>query len=328
MGEIDGFQVAFVKPLRLRPSRLFWRLNALLEAGALERGLVMLGLPEPTVLHSHFYAGSAGAALVADRRNIPLVVTEHSSNLAAASPRDVISRQGLSLIRGLYSNVAAVIFVGEQQQEAARLLGLEGNFEVVPNPVDDRLFGAPATPARPVRLVSIGHLIERKRHDLLLRAFAILRTEHPQHDARLDIIGDGIRRPSLQELAKELGVDDAVTFHGQLPRPAVAAVLQGGAVYVHTAEHESFGVAIVEALMAGLPVVATPCGGVTIGLPDQVAMVVGDATPESIAQAVDAMLGSWDPVRASATSQWARSKYGIASVTATLEAIYRRTVSR
>ncbi|HEX2403743.1 MAG TPA: glycosyltransferase, partial [Acidimicrobiia bacterium] len=281
VGAVDGFAVAFVRARRLRPSRLLWRLNARLEATAIVRAASLLGDPPPDILHSHFYAGSAGVPRAAAKLGIPYVVTEHSSSLATRHPRRYVSKQGLDVMSRVFEGAALVLFVGREQLEAAEHLELHGRFAVVPNPLGEHIF-APGHMADGVtRLVSVGHLIDRKRHDLLLQTFALVRSRHPK--ATLDIVGEGPRRAVLQRIASQLGVESAVTFHGSVPRPIVAKILAGASVYVHTSERESFGVAIVEALLAGVPVVTTHCGGVSSELPEHVAVAVDPPTPDALA---------------------------------------------
>ena len=77
---------------------------------------------------------------------------------------------------------------------------------------------------RGATLVTVGHLVARKRHGDVLRALWLLRDSHPE--VRYEVVGDGPERGALERLAGELGLDGRVRFRGQLP-PAAAA--RGGA---------------------------------------------------------------------------------------------------
>ena len=105
-------------------------------------------------------------------------------------------------------------------------------------------------------ILSLGRLITHKRHDLVIKAFAHLRSgEFP---VSLGIVGDGPERAALELLAEELGVRDHVTFYGALTHDRqVWALLRGARVLAAPSEREGFGLAIAEGLAAGLAVVTT-----------------------------------------------------------------------
>lgn len=110
-------------------------------------------------------------------------------------------------------------------------------------------------PSRPEpRLVTVAHLVPRKRHEDVIRALWVLRDRHP--GARYRIIGDGPARTALTALADELGVGDRVEWLGQLPQPAALEAARVADLFVMPSVDEAFGVAYVEAMAAGIPAVA------------------------------------------------------------------------
>jgi glycosyltransferase involved in cell wall biosynthesis len=116
-----------------------------------------------------------------------------------------------------------------------------------------------------VRLVTVGRLVEKKGFPDLLRACARLRGVAPFH---LTVLGDGPMRGELEAVCRDLGLDDAVTFDGERDSVAVVDALRDADVFALTpfvtADGDRDGVpnVVVEALAAGLPVVATDVGGV------------------------------------------------------------------
>jgi len=104
------------------------------------------------------------------------------------------------------------------------------------------------------RLVTVAHLVERKRHDVVLRALARL---EPARRPEYLVIGDGPCRSGLERLAAELGVADRVRFLGQLPNPEAVARAAGCDLFVMPGVEEPFGVAFVEAMAAGLPAIGS-----------------------------------------------------------------------
>ena len=108
--------------------------------------------------------------------------------------------------------------------------------------------------------LTVRQLSERMGHDRLLTAFANVREEQP--DARLYVAGDGPLRDRLQRRAGRLGVADATTFLGYVPDEDLPAAYATADLFVlPTQELEGFGLATLEALATGTPVVATPVAG-------------------------------------------------------------------
>ncbi len=137
-------------------------------------------------------------------------------------------------------------------------------YRLSPDRVSVIPLGWQGTPLPPKRdhgtptVISVGALRPEKGHDVLLRAFSLVRAEVPR--ARLVLVGEGQLRPSLEAQAAALGVADAVQFLGGVPD--VWAELARGDVFAIASRSEAFGIAIAEAMAAGLPVVATDVGAI------------------------------------------------------------------
>jgi teichuronic acid biosynthesis glycosyltransferase TuaC len=112
---------------------------------------------------------------------------------------------------------------------------------------------APAAPPGAPTLVTVANLIERKRIADVIRAMALLAGPWPQ--LQYVVVGDGPERAALRALATSLGVADRVTFLGRLDPPAAVAHARRGSLFVLPSVNEAFGVAYVEAMAAGVPVI-------------------------------------------------------------------------
>ncbi len=124
---------------------------------------------------------------------------------------------------------------------------------VLPNPIPDQL-PHPASRERP-RIISVGRLAASKGFDQLITAFARIADTHPEWELR--IVGSGPWRERLEEQVRRLGLDERITL---APRTQdVAGELAAASVFALSARHEGFGIVLLEAMAAGLPVVSTSC---------------------------------------------------------------------
>jgi glycosyltransferase involved in cell wall biosynthesis len=108
-------------------------------------------------------------------------------------------------------------------------------------------------------LISVGRLAPEKNWDTLLRAFAKVTSQHPS--LRLVLIGDGPAKATLQSLASELGIAEHVTFTGALPFEDVPCHLKAADVFAFASVTETQGLVTIEAMAAGLPIVAVDGSG-------------------------------------------------------------------
>lgn len=137
-----------------------------------------------------------------------------------------------------------------------RLVGSRVPVVVAPNGIDRaRIEGAPPA-AETADLVTVGRLLAHKRVDMLLEAVALLRARGRELTAR--VVGDGPERPRLEAMARALSIDDLVEFRDDIEGPdALYATLKSARAAVFPSEREGFGIAVLEALACGVPVIAT-----------------------------------------------------------------------
>jgi glycosyltransferase involved in cell wall biosynthesis len=134
---------------------------------------------------------------------------------------------------------------------------------VIPNGVDPAEFKIPSEASRENTepyVLALGRLVRQKGFDVLLRAVA--RDPLAQSDLRVLIAGDGQERASLERQAADLGIAERVSFVGSLDRERVASVLREASVFAFPSRGEAFGIALLEAMAAGVPAVAAAAGGV------------------------------------------------------------------
>ncbi|HEX2066575.1 MAG TPA: glycosyltransferase family 4 protein [Candidatus Thermoplasmatota archaeon] len=173
--------------------------------------------------------------------------------------------------------------------------------------------------------VAVGRLTVEKGNDRVLRAFA--HAVRGGADARLVLCGRGPQLGRLRRLAASLGVQGRVTFGGWVPEATKWRLLEGATAMVHMARFESYGIAVAEGIVAGLPVVAADVGGVA-----EVAGPAGVMVPPADAEAAGAALArlALDPAWRGELARRARARapsLGWASVAQRMEQVYARALA-
>lgn len=143
-----------------------------------------------------------------------------------------------------------------------------------------------------VNCLYLGSIIDRKRVDILLRAFAIVRDKSPA--ARLVVVGGGALESSSKKLATELQLDSVVHFTGLMVQYPFE-LLKRSNILVSASESESFGLVFAEAMSFGLPVVACKVGGIPEVVADgETGLLVEANDPEALASALLILLENSD----------------------------------
>ena len=112
-----------------------------------------------------------------------------------------------------------------------------------------------SAPQGPFRFLNVARLSRQKGQDLLLEALALARTDLPP--VSLTLVGSGPEEASLRRLSRKLGLNDIVSFAGYTSDPA--SHFRSADCFVLPSRWEGFGVVLIEALQAGLPLLATDC---------------------------------------------------------------------
>ena len=221
-------------------------------------------------IHAHFASHPALAALVVHRlTGIPYSFVAHGSDLHVE--RRMLARK--------VSAAAFVVAVSAYNRDLIlEECGRRGAAKVVVIHcgTDPTVFGERAEPEaapperergkRSLRIACVASLEEVKGHRFLLRACRLLADRGV--DVSCDLAGGGPLRRGLERRVAELGLGDRVRFHGPLPRPEVGGLLATADVAVlashptRSGKREGIPVALMEAMMSGLPVVASRVSGI------------------------------------------------------------------
>jgi glycosyltransferase involved in cell wall biosynthesis len=209
----------------------------------------------------------------------------------------------------------------------------EERVTVVPMPVDESLGAEQGRPRDPRELLFVGRLVERKGAEFALRALAELRRRGV--DVRLTIAGDGPERGALESMARELQLGASVEFLGALPTPDVHRLYARAAIFVMPAvtdwkgEQEGFGLVVVEAMRAGMPVVASRSGGIPDIVRDsETGFLVPERDTTALADRLQLLLGDAALARrlGAAAAADARGRFGAERIADTFDRVYARAV--
>ena len=212
----------------------------------------------PDVMHAHgmFSSFALGATVAAHRAGVPSVFTVHS--LLRPWPVFV---GGSALLR-MFANRADVL-TGVSAATVGDVARASGREAVrVPNGVHLADWRVVRQPATGVRIVAVTRLVPKKWPIDLVYALREAVTRLKGADVTLTIAGDGPEQPKLERLAISLGVANRLQLLGRCSRDQVQSLLSTASLLAHPVRLEAFGLAILEARAAGVPVVAMAAGGV------------------------------------------------------------------
>jgi glycosyltransferase involved in cell wall biosynthesis len=142
--------------------------------------------------------------------------------------------------------------------------------------------GPAMTASGPLRLIQVASLSKVKNQRMLIDAVAMLAASV---DIHLDLVGEDTLDGQLQQHARDAGVAERVSFHGFVPQDELPPLYAAADVYVQSSLHEAAGVSVLEASVAGLPVVGTRAGYVADWSADR-AIAVDDFKAGSLAKGV------------------------------------------
>lgn len=211
-----------------------------------------------SLVHAHGFKAGLVARPAARLARVPCLVTVHGDFVEAGKCKAgkvyYLAERMLSRLTARY--IAVSNWLAESLVETCGIS--RDKITVIPNGIDLAALANNRPPGEREWLVgTVARLAPQKGVDFFLRASAILAAEFP--DLRFLVVGDGPLMSQLKELARQLGISERVVFTGQ--RDNVPALLGKLSVYVQPSLSEGQGLAVLEAMAAGCPVVATRAGG-------------------------------------------------------------------
>jgi glycosyltransferase involved in cell wall biosynthesis len=287
------------------------------------------------LIHAHFGVDAVYAERVSSRMSVPLVTTFHGFDATASVRAHLHSRSPARMNYLLRRKVLArrgdvFLCVSEFIRGKVLQLGFpEARTRVHYIGVDTD--GITPGLKSPVPLIlHVGRHVEVKGVDTLLKAFASLAGRHPE--AELHLVGDGPLQSSLRSMANWLGLGHRVRFLGARSHAEVVEMMRRAWVLclpsntTQAGETEGFGIVLLEAAAAGIPVVASRHGGIPEAVLDGVTGLLSDERDaNALADHLCTLVGSAslrDQLGSAARSR-VETQFNLAQQSAVLSEIYR-----
>jgi glycosyltransferase involved in cell wall biosynthesis len=275
----------------------------------------------PDLIHTHMVHADAYGSVAARALRVPFVSTRHNDDRYLLGPFRYADR---AFMAGAGSIVAISDAVREFHLRAGlparKLVTIHYGLDDLPAAPSELTPAEAGVPPQAPLVLAIGRLIEQKDHATLLRGFRLVHANHPE--ARLAILGWGRLEEATKARVRELGLQDAVLLPG---RVEPSAWLARADIFAHTSRWEGFGIVLLEAMLAGLPIVATRVSAVPEIVIDGVTGILAPPGDEDgIAAGLTALIS--DPERrrelGEAGRRRAREEFSVARMTDRTVAVY------
>ncbi len=240
---------------------------------------------QPDLVHAHTFKAGFLGRFAAKVLKIPAVYTVHMWPFGRAVPLSwrlvapVCERRAANWC----DKIITVSNLGARDAKMFRI-GKPGQVVAILNGIGDHPARARLDRGGQLTFTMVARFTEFKDHNLLVRAFARI-----PGDSRLRLVGDGAPLATVRKLATDLGISDRVEFMGS--RADVPEILADSNVFVLASKTETLPISILEAMRAGLPVIASDVGGVAEEVVDgQTGILVPPGSEEKMTAALGRLL--------------------------------------
>ena len=281
------------------------------------------GVPDIIHAHSAIYGGVI-AKEVACELNIPFVLTEHNTGFA----RNVFANWQLKIAENAIDCANSCIAVSPNLGSliSKQMPGINVEWQWVPNMVADRFnINKYHKRKETLRFFNLGLMTKKKGQSDLLKAFS--KVINSGAKAELWFGGDGPVKSQLEMEVKSLGLEEHVSFLGKIEPNEVPSLLKKIDIMVISSHYETFGVVAAEALMAGIPVVATRSGGPDCIIEEGDGVLVSPKNPDSLSRGMLKVIANIDEFDPDKISKKAKSRFSGNVIAKQLTDIYIRLVN-
>lgn len=275
----------------------------------------------PDIVHGNIgYPGAFWSWLVGKALQKPVVITEHT--FITNNFRSYFHKT-LTLFALKRAN--AIVTVGKKSAEEISKY-VPGDVQVVPNIVDTTRFTIQPYGAGAVNIGFLGRLSSAqhvKGLDVLLRALSKVK-----QDFVLRIGGDGALIHEYRSMAEQLGIGAKCTFLGKVDFEEVPSFMNRLHFFVNSSRFESFGIAIVEAMASGLPVVSFANGGPADFVNPSNGILVENQNQEKLTKALNEMISNFSSYKRERIREGVMLKFSKERFETAMEEVYSSAVKQ
>ncbi|HQV69639.1 MAG TPA: glycosyltransferase family 4 protein [Thermoflexales bacterium] len=304
------------------------QLHLVTDVGAIQDFKNLIDEVKPDLIHAHSSKAGMVSRVAGRICGVPVVYTVHGWAFAEGAPA---TRRAIAWVsEAMMSPLAArIICVTSRDENYARTRGVlrNGNGLTILHGISDH--GAPrANPAaQPPRLIMVARFSPQKDFLTLIQALPYLKERNLKF--HVDFAGSGAEMHRSQKLAEHLGVSDYISFLGD--RDDVPELLSQSQIFVLSTHYEGLPISILEAMRAGLPIVATNVDGVPEAVREgKNGLLVPRSNPLALAEAIGQMVESPE-MRAQMGAESRRmyeTEFGVERMLTELNEVYRSAISK
>lgn len=255
---------------------------------AFKRGIRHIGKKEirsMDVVHHNVILNQGWQALYLKRRyNLPYVITEHWTGYHNKPEEQIVGARKL-MAQMISSNASVIMPVSEHLSRAMQNFGLKGNYQIIGNVVDTKLFLPNDQKNKTFTFIHVSHLgDDHKNISGMLEVFAEL--INSGENLRLEIIGDGNIKPWI-ELRNQLGCNqNQILIEGEKLLDDVALAMGRAHAFLLFSNYENLPCVIIEAFAAGIPVISTDVGGISEMLDESRGILIEKGNKSELSSAI------------------------------------------
>lgn len=276
----------------------------------------------PNLIHVHFPAmRSYYAHEKYQKRGVKIIATEHWSQVQ----KKELPRWCSKNLSWFVENADVFVCVGELlKRSVVEYTGTNKELKVIPNVINHEFQYVPQEPNNKFTFVAVGRLIQAKRFDLMIEAFA--RAFPNKNDIELVIVGGGEEYTNLKKQIKNLGMEKRICLLGVLSHAETAKEVQMAQALVCASNFETFGVPIIEAWACGKPVIGTDALGLLEYMDKNLGVIVKANSEEQMVEALKEIYEKRDTFNGKQISQFAFKHFGENVILQNLLDIYREVL--
>ena len=306
------YALLFFIPNKIKSWFYAWQLECIYKLAVQQCG-------SPDVIYSHYLHNTLKATPLRKKYNIPIVAMEHWSQMAYTP----IPKSSILTAKKVYSSINQLLTVSTALKDnILRQIGVDST--VVPNMVGKEFYyrAQNCTTRKTIQLITTGRLIPEKHFDMLIKAIANISSS----TLSLRIIGNGSEKNKLQRLITKLHIEDRVQLMGHKSKQEIVELLQDSDIFVLPSQSETFGVAYIEALACGLPIIATDCGGPRDIVTHSNGLLIPTNNQQALEQAIIQMSNNLSSYDKKAIAEDCQNRFASNNVAKLITQLLERTI--